>query len=395
MRWMMTLFWAFAVTASALELPVDALSAIVINADSGAVLFEKKADERCFPASLTKVATALYILEREGLDFTRTISPSEEALFTVHADKKQANITRYPPHRLEHNGAKAGLRPGKKLPLWAAFYGMLIKSGNDCANALAESFEKSIPDFMQCMNAYLGEIGCKNTHFLNPHGLHHPMHRTTARDLALIAAKACKSEIFREVVSSRGFFLEVEGEKKKKWEQGNKLLDPKSLFYYPFATGIKIGYTEKSGCSLLASAEKNGRKLILVLLGCPKSKKRYQEAIKLFEAAFAEEKTTNVLVEKQQRFLKKWEKQRVEVEGFLKRPCVIDYYPSEKPSNLTAFVHWSPLRLPIAAGDVVGRVEVLSGDKVLIEEHLYASRSIPMPLTMKIRAFFKRLFFWT
>lgn len=370
----------------------DADSVILMNGNTGAVLYEKEADTPRYPASLTKVATALYVLEKEGFDFETVVSPSEEALFSVPDEKKHSNFLLYPPHRLERQGTSIGLKPGKPIPLWVALYGMLISSGNGCSNVLAESYGKSIPGFVESMNQYLLTIGCKNSHFLNPHGLHHPEHKTTARDLALMTKKALSLPVFREIVSSKGFFFPNVGKKKKQYSQNNFLLRPTSRYYYPYAIGVKTGYTESAKACLLAAAEKEGRRLIAVILGSSSKTKRYETAIELFEKAFSEEEKTALLVGKRKKFTKLVPEAKKTLKAKLQKDLTLTYYPSEKPKNLRVFLHWGPVSLPVKKGDLVGVMKVYSGETVLLEEPVYAQEAISRTFFGKIGHFFKRCF---
>ncbi len=393
MYWFL-LFGSICTFLSAFQIAVDARAAIVINPENNAVLFEKKADDLQFPASLTKIATALYVVEKEGLDFEREISPSEEALYSVRGEKKQANWTIYPSHRLEHDSTVLGLRPGKKLPLWTAFYGMLICSANDCANALAESYGKSIPDFVASMNRYLQEIGCEKTHFTNPHGLHHPSHVTTARELALIAKKALSYPVFQEPFSAKGFVYQQVGKQARQIEHKNRLVLPNSKFYYPSATGGKNGYTEASLYSLLATAKQGERELLVVLLGAPSKAKSFEEVIKLFESAFSEEKVQSVFVERASLFTKPLKRDHRSVQARLQEDSIACYYPSEKPRDIKAQIRWDELTLPIKQGDRVGEIEVISKCEVLQKKPLYAVRSIDKTFGQKVRSFLRNLFFF-
>ncbi len=357
---------------------VEADSAILINAKTGKVLYEKEASTLRYPASVTKVATALFILEEKNQDLSQMISPSDDALLITKASSKQDNFDLFPSYRLEHDGYHIGIKKGEILPFWAAFYGMLIGSGNDAANVVAESCSLSIVSFIDEMNLFLKKIGCENTHFMNPHGLHHPDHYTTAYDLALIAKKALESAFFREIVSSLAYvYPQTNRSKEKRISHNNRLIKQSSEFYYPNAIGIKTGYTKYARNTLIAAAEKEGRELIAVILGAATKKQRYQNAIKLFETAFKEEKKQHVVVLKDRMFLKSLDGAKTKLKAHVKDDMLISYYPSEKPENIKAYIHWNEQKLPIEKNQPVGIIFVLSSEReVLAEKKLYSAENV-------------------
>lgn len=364
-----------------------------MNAENGKVLFEKKSKKKTFPASLTKVATALYVLEKKGLDYQREIIPSDDALKIVQAEAKQSNFDIYPPHRLEHDGGNLGIKHHERMPLWAALYGMLIYSGNDCANALAEAFSVSIPTFMKDVTSYLKEIGCNDTEFLNPHGLHHPKHITTAFDLALIAKAALNNPTFSEIVSSTAFiYPKTNRQGEREVNQTNRLVKPSSNYYYPHAIGVKTGYHKRAGNTLIAAAEKGDRKVIAVLLGGSKRTAPYADAIRLFDAAFAEEKKDRLIMAKDKTFPRHFEGAKIPLTAKLSQDVILAYYPSEEPESVRAFIHWNDLSLPIKKGEIVGELRVQEKDELLLSAPVYATSNVEKTFTFAIKEFFSGFF---
>ena len=161
---------------------VAAKAALLIDLNTGRAVYEQDADERVYPASLTKIMTCLLALENGNLSDVVTVSAS--ALDDLDADS-----------------SVAGLQVGEQMTLENLLYCMMVVSGNDACNVIAEHIAGSVADFVRMMNQRAYELGCLNTHFSNPHGLHDESHYTTARDLSIITQAALKSENFRQIVA--------------------------------------------------------------------------------------------------------------------------------------------------------------------------------------------------
>ena len=170
------------------QFSVAAKAALLIDLNTNRVVYEQDADERVYPASLTKIMTCLIALENGNLSDVVTVS--ESAL----AD-------------LDEDSSVAGLVVGEQMTLENLLYCMMVVSGNDACNVIAEHVAGSVTDFVRMMNQRAYELGCTNTHFNNPHGLHDESHYTTARDLAIITQAALKSENFRQIVDTYEYKL--------------------------------------------------------------------------------------------------------------------------------------------------------------------------------------------
>lgn len=354
--------------AEQLKVGVSAEAAILINAETGHVLFEKNADQVLFPASITKVATALYILDKFGnrLQEQACANPSALAWAAVHLKRSQP--ARFPSYLLEAGATHIGLQAGEKISLVALLEGLLIGSANDAANVLAEHFCGSVPKFMEEMNSYLSAKGFINTHFDNPHGLHHPDHRTTARDMAGIAREAMKFPLFRNIVrQERGIKPQTNKQPPYAFGQGNLLLK-RGRYFYPYATGIKTGYTAKAKCTLIASAQHESRDVIEVLLGCTANEQRYRDATALFEAAFAERQVTRLLLTKDyDTFTLGIKGAQQQLKACMLTDLTLEYYPSEEPVIRTA-VDWNVRGLPIQEGQTVGSIALIDHNNVLLKK---------------------------
>ena len=221
----------------------SASSAILYCPSTDSVLYQKNADERRPIASTTKIMTALTVLRRGG-DLDR--------------------LCAIPPEACGIEGTSVYLKPGEILSIRDLLYALLLQSANDAATALAVLTSGSVPAFADEMNRIAGELGLQNTRFMNPHGLDHPEHYSTARDLACLAAAAFDEITFREIVSTRRYSISAPDGGRRVLVNHNKLLNR-----YPDCVGVKTGFTKKSGRCLVSAAERDGVLLISVTLNDP------------------------------------------------------------------------------------------------------------------------------
>lgn len=361
-----------------LKVDMSAKAAILINEETGAVLYEKNAHTPLYPASITKVITALYALEKKGHALDEEVIASHDAVSTVHPHIRRAHQKGHPPYRLEFGGTHIGIKAGEALNLRTLLYGLMLASGNDAANVIAQHVSGSVPQFMNELNAYVKAKGCKNTVLFTPHGLPHPDHKTTAYDMAKLTRIALQYPVFRDVVKTVAYTRpQTNKQSESVFHQHNALVKP-GKFYYPKATGVKTGYTTAGGYTLVASAEDENRKLIAVLLGYEQLQERYKDAIALFEAAFNEPKVTRTL------FSKEFDLFSCPIRGG-KRPLqatiptdlVLSYYPSEEP-QFNASIEWNSIELPIEPGKLVGQIRITSvpKGKVLVQMPLFATQHV-------------------
>lgn len=229
------------VNASVQAPSVSAEGAVLVDGSSGRVLYEKNSDKRLYPASTTKIMTALVTLET--LD-ELGLGPDSKVIVPVEA--------------VGVEGSSLYLKAGEKLSLEELLYGLMLQSGNDSAEAIAVCVGGTRETFVEKMNLKAEQLGCSGTHFVNPSGLFDENHYTTAGDLAIIAAEAMKREDFREIVGAQKWASE---ETDRSFVNKNK-----TVFNYEGGNGVKIGFTKKSGRTLVASAERDGKELIAVVL---------------------------------------------------------------------------------------------------------------------------------
>ncbi|PKM79894.1 MAG: D-alanyl-D-alanine carboxypeptidase [Firmicutes bacterium HGW-Firmicutes-14] len=252
------LFFAQILPAAANDkISVSADAAVLLDARTGQVLYAKNPFKQRPPASTTKVVTALLAIEAGDLGDKVTVSPGAAAT----------------------EGSSIYLSAGEVLSLSDLLYGALLKSGNDACEAIAEHIGGSIDKFAALMNFKALSLGAVNTHFANPHGLPDKEHYTCAYDLALFARNALANPTFSEIVSTKGKTIDWPG---KEWDRKLKNTN-KLLWRYLWADGVKTGTTNAAGQCLIASASKDNRQLIAVVL---RSGDRWNDSVNLFEYGF-------------------------------------------------------------------------------------------------------------
>jgi D-alanyl-D-alanine carboxypeptidase len=241
-------------------------AAVVMDASSGRVLFEKNADEKLYPASTTKTMTLLLALEHGRLDDVVTVSAEAGK---IPKDSSLVPVT-----------------VGEQLTLRDLLYGMIMRSGNDAAVAVAVYIAGSVDKFADMMNQKAKDLGCTNTHFVNPHGYQDQDHYTTARDLALIAREGMKNDTFRQIVSTRSYQMAATNKHKARTIQStDSMLNPESANYYQYEIGVKSGYHSLAGQCFVGAAQKDGTTLVSVTLKSTKVGK-WTDTKRLMEYGF-------------------------------------------------------------------------------------------------------------
>ena len=358
------------------EIEVNAKYAILINAKNNKVLYEKKSKIPTYPASITKAASVFYILNNHEDKLNNFHIPTKDALKIISPEKITSNLKNNQPYILETDGTMFDIIEGERLKLENLLFAMMVVSGNDASNVAAEMVDGSINKFMENLNVFLKKIGCADTSFLNPHGLHHPNHLTTAYDLALLLSQANQNEKFMQLYSCNYFIREQTNKQKyKELKTNNKLLKP-NKFQYKYTLGSKTGYHAKAKYNLSAIAKKNDRELIAVVLNCDNSEKRYVDVINLFENAFKEEKISKKLIDKSQTFQAKLDGASKNIKGHIKEDFILKYYLSEE-TNYKMFIQWDDLKLPIKANSRLGFIKVISEESEVLDKlPLYATGDV-------------------
>ncbi|WP_432767232.1 D-alanyl-D-alanine carboxypeptidase family protein [Rossellomorea marisflavi] len=238
---------------------VSSHRAILMDQETGRVLYEKDADEKSRIASITKIMTAILAVESGKLD--RDVTVPDDAVGT--------------------EGSSLYLKAGEKIKLEDLVYGLMLRSGNDAAVTIADYVGGSLDGFVYMMNEKAREIGMENTHFSNPHGLDdHEDHYSTARDMAILTRYAMKNGRYAEIAGTKLHTAPNPEEKwDRKWKNKNRLLTE----LYKYSTGGKTGFTKRAKRTLVSTASKDGEDLIAVTLNGPDD---WNDHISMFEYGF-------------------------------------------------------------------------------------------------------------
>lgn len=319
------------------NLSINARAYIALDVNSKSVLVEKNSEIIMPMASTTKILTALVALKYGDLDKKIEIS------------QRAASI----------RGSTVGYRKGEKISLLELIYGLMLRSGNDAAVAIAEGISGSVEEFAKVMNEYALNLGLIDTHFYSPHGLDNEEHYTTAYDMALITSEAKKSDIFNRIVRSK----EVDGKAygfSRSYNNINKI-----LWLMPSADGVKTGYTGQAGKCLVTSADFKGHEIVIVVFNAPE---RWKETIKIYD-----------YVEKNFEYKKLFSKGDIiahgpKIDPKIKLQCKNDIVlPIKNGDNLEAKVIIpKEIKAGINKGDSVGRICVLNKDKMIYNDALVA-----------------------
>lgn len=267
--------FVYGVNSTSSNLTIYSDSAILMDYKTGLVLYSKASEEKMYPASTTKILTAIIALEKCNLEDTVTVTKS-----AVSA--------------IPSGYSSAYLSAGDEISVNDLITVFLVHSANDAGYILAEHISGSIDEFAKLMNEKATQIGCKNTHFTNPSGIHDVEHFSTAYDLALIAKYCMQNSKFREIVSMKECtinFNTKSGSKTSKYVNTNDLLKTSSKYYLEECIGIKTGYTAQAKNCLISACVKDNMALICVVLGANQlsnnESSRYQDSINLFKYGYS------------------------------------------------------------------------------------------------------------
>ena len=256
---------------------VIAETAILMDAASGEILFDKNADQKMFPASITKLMTILLALEHGEL--TDEITFSHNAIYSI-----------------EPGSAHIAIQEGETLTLEQVLRAIILRSANEASNGVAEYVDGSIEAFAKHMTARAKELGCKNTNFLNANGLHNENHYTTAHDMALIAKELLKHEEYRSMMSETYYEIQPTNKQTEvRYLHGqHQMLNENSLYYYKDAIGGKTGFTSEALNTLVTYAERDGMELIAVVMKC-NGAEHYTDTASLFDYGFTHYESVKIL----------------------------------------------------------------------------------------------------
>ena len=249
---------------------LNADAAVLLDGMTGRVLFTKNPRARMYPASTTKIMTLLLAIE-SGIDLdTMVIVPQQAA-------------------KIPKDSTLIPVFPGDQMSFRDLLYGFMLASGNDGANAVAVLVGGSVDAFVERMNQRAQELGCTDTHFANAHGYHDENHYTTAQDLALITQAALQYDIIRQIVSCPRYTMTIRRDRETitpTRANSNVMLNPESSYYYEDCIGVKTGTHSRAGNCFVGAAERDGVRMIAVVLRCALSNQRWVDTIRLFNYGY-------------------------------------------------------------------------------------------------------------
>lgn len=248
---------------------IGAQAAILMDASTGAILYEKNIDEKLYPASITKLLTTYIAVQK--CDLNEMVTFSQEAINSINW----------------WEDANMGVNAGASLPLSEVLYGILVGSANEAAYAVAEHVSGSVEEFARLMNETARELGCTNSHFVTPNGIHDENHYTTARDMAIIAQAFFSNDTLAKISGTPRFEVPV-GETQKREGiilTAKSQLLPGKPYAYDGLVGSKTGYTDLARQTLVSCASKEGMKLICVILK-EEAPAQFTDTIALFDYGF-------------------------------------------------------------------------------------------------------------
>ncbi len=327
-----------------IKLAENAKSAILIEASTGKILFEKNADEKLHPASMTKMMSMLLIIEaiENGvISWDQIVTVSENAS--------------------KMGGSQILLETGEKMSVRDLFKGVAIASGNDAVVALAETVAGNVSNFVSMMNKRASELGLKNTHFKNPHGLDDADHYSSSRDMSLIARELVKHEDVLKYTKVYEDYLRENTDRKIWLVNTNRLVR-----FYDGVDGLKTGFTDDAGYCMTATASKDGMRIIAVVMGEETSKIRNQEVSEMLDYAFAQYKVINLLENKNSLGKYRVENGKEEyVQIVPKGEAAIVKKKSEKDGHVSYDIKLGALRAPLKVGDNIGTLVIKEDNNVV------------------------------
>ncbi|MFZ3588558.1 D-alanyl-D-alanine carboxypeptidase family protein [Bacillus sp. DJP31] len=354
---------------SQVNLAESAKSAILIERDTGTILYDKNSDEKLPPASMTKIMTMTLIMEsidNGSLTLDEKVRTSEYAA--------------------SMGGSQIFLEAGEEMTVEEMLKGIAIASGNDASVAMAERIAGSEEAFVKMMNQKVKDLGLKNTNFVNPTGLPAENHYSTAHDMALMSKELLKYELITKFTSLYEDYLRQDTDKKFWLVNTNKLVK-----FYPGVDGLKTGFTREAMYCLTATAKKDNMRVVAVVMGAPTPKERNAQVSKMLDYAFSHYKTHPML-------------DRLAIVGKIKiskgSKKFVDVVTSESISVLTKkgetvddvtqeVVLNDNVQAPVKKGDEVGMLRLKRSDKSIVESPIVAAEDIEMANWWQL---FKRTF---
>lgn len=370
-------------SVSALEYPAhEAAAVLLVESSTGQVLYSDNADARIYPASTTKIMTALLVIEaaQSGeISLDDMVTASETAINDLPSDS-----------------STAGILPGEQMSAMDLLCCALISSANEACNILGEYIAGSVDAFVSVMNSRAGELGCTDTNFTNTHGLPDDNHYTTARDLSLITQAALQYDLFEEITNTVSTTIAATNlSEARELTTTNKLLTPDSSYYYEYASGVKTGYTGAAGSCLVSTAKSGELDIIAVVMGvgiqtdgaeAATTATSFSVTAELYEWAFENYSFTEVLTTSENITSVAVSKAK-EVDSVILKaaePLSIllpnDYAYEDLSREIVVYSEESgeELEAPISAGDVLGEITLTYGNTTYGPISLVANSDIEL-----------------
>lgn len=356
---LLLLFWN---PVSAAQPYVEAPVALLMDGDTGQILYEKSIDTKCYPASITKILTALIFIE--NVDMNEVMVVGENV-----------------PYEIEQGSSQIYLIPGEELTAEQILNALLIESANDAAVVIAEHISGSIEAFAKKMNQRAKELGATESNFVNPNGLHDENHYTTARDMGLIMREVLKHPELMEIMTRRNYIIPetLYQETRYLWTKNKLYLSTSSSFYNEDVIASKTGYTSQAGNTLVSAAAKDDLTLITVVLQC-NGTMTYDSTNALFDYGF-DSFSPLVLLEDNQVV------ESIEIGGDtldLVAASELRYtLPSSQDPNIVQTVEISEdVELPLSKGAQVGSVVFSLDDTEIGRIGLLAAEAVAVPFSL-------------
>lgn len=338
------------------ELSDDSLSAILIERDTGSILYEKNIHEKLPPASMTKIMTMLLIMEaidKGQLSFDEKVMTSERAA--------------------SMGGSQIFLEPGEEMTVKELLMAVAVVSANDASVALAEKVAGSEESFIEMMNERVQSLGLENTHFVNTTGLPAKDHYSTSYDMAIMAKELLKYEEITEFTKLYESYLRENTDKKFWLVNTNKLVK-----FYPGVDGLKTGFTNEAKYCLTATAKKDDMRVIAVVFGAPTSKSRNAQVAKMLDYSFSQY-ATHPIYEKGEALgeVKVSKGKMKKLKAVTGEPISVLTKKGEKIDDLQKEITFNDhIKAPIKKGDPIGKVTIKKGEEVLVEAPLTAIENV-------------------
>lgn len=348
------------------DLTLAAETAVLMDAASGEVLYEKNADQKMYPASITKLMTILLALEHGKL--TDEITFSHDAVYNI-----------------EQGSAHIAIMEGETLTLEQVLRAIILRSANEASNGVAEYVDGSVEAFAKHMTERAKELGCKNTNFVNANGLHDENHYTTAYDMALIAKELLTHEEYRSMMSETDYEIPPTNKQTEtRYLHGqHQMLNPNSIYYYEDAIGGKTGFTSEALNTLVTYAERDGMELIAVVMKC-NGAEHYTDTAALFDYGFetyesvkllsAADHTTTVKV------TETYNDKPVELGTITAAPAEDVYHTLPKGTDTSQIKVETDcpetIEAPVKEGQTVGTLKISLGGKTIKTVELKAQNAV-------------------